>query len=119
MRTVRREQSALLVVDIQARLMPAIEDGPAVVRNATRLLDGAKLPRVPVLFTEQNAKGLGGTIPELLSGSDAIARTMTFDACRAPGFLRMLPDRDDIVVAGCETHCLRAADRGRRAARTG
>jgi hypothetical protein len=40
---------------------------------------------VPVLFTEQNATGLGGTLPELLSGSDEIAHKMTFDACRAPG----------------------------------
>jgi nicotinamidase-related amidase len=29
---------------------------------------------------------------------------MTFDACRAPGFLTALSDRSDIVVAGCETH---------------
>jgi nicotinamidase-related amidase len=120
MRTIRREQSALLVVDFQARLMPAIEDGPAVVRNARRLLDGANLLGVPVLFTEQNAKGLGGTLPELLSGSDAIAHKMTFDACRAPNFLRMLPDRHDIVVAGCEAHVcvlqtvLGLVDAGRR-----
>jgi nicotinamidase-related amidase len=29
---------------------------------------------------------------------------MTFDACRTPGFLNELPDRSDIIVAGCETH---------------
>jgi nicotinamidase-related amidase len=104
MRTIRREHTTLLVVDFQGRLMPAIEDGPAVIRNARRLLDAAKLLRVPVLFTEQNAKGLGGTLPELLSGSDAIAHKMTFDACRAPGFLAKLPDGHAIVVSGCETH---------------
>jgi nicotinamidase-related amidase len=104
MRTISREQSTLLVVDFQSRLMPAIDDGPAVVRNARRLLDAAKLLRVPILFTEQNAKGLGGTLPELLSGSDAIAHKMTFDACRAPGFLATLPNDHDIVVSGCETH---------------
>jgi nicotinamidase-related amidase len=104
MRTIRRERTTLLVVDFQGRLLPAIEDGPAVVRNARRLLDAAKLLRVPVLFTEQNAKGLGGTLPELLSGSDAIAHKMTFDACRAPGFLAQLPEGHAIVVAGCETH---------------
>jgi nicotinamidase-related amidase len=84
--------------------MPAIEDGAAVVRNARRLLDAAKLLGVPVLFTEQNAKGLGGTLPELLSGSDQIADKMTFDACRAPDFLTMLPKGHDVVVSGCETH---------------
>ena len=120
MRTIRREQSALLVVDFQARLMPAIEDGPVVVGNARRLLDGAKLLRVPVLFTEQNANGLGGTLPELCSGSHAIAHKMTFDACRSHDFMTMLPDRQDIVVAGCETHVcvlqtvLGLVDAGRR-----
>jgi nicotinamidase-related amidase len=93
-----------LVIDFQGRLMPAIEDGPSVVRNARRLLDAAKLLRVPVLFTEQNANGLGGTLPELLSGSDDIAHKMSFDACRAPGFLAKLPEGYDVVVLGCETH---------------
>lgn len=104
MRTIRRAGSTLLIVDFQSRLMPAIEGGPAVVCNAKRLLDAAKLLKVPVLFTEQNAKGLGGTLPELLSGSDEIAHKMTFDACRAPGFLAMLPRGPDVVVSGCEAH---------------
>jgi len=104
MRTIDRDRSILLLVDFQTRLMPSIEDGPAVVRNARRLLDGAKLFGVPVLFTEQNAKGLGGTLLELLSGSEKIAHKMTFDACRAPGFLAMLPPGHDIVVSGSETH---------------
>jgi len=104
MLTVDRERSVLLVVDFQTRLMPAIEDGAAVVRNARRLLDAGRLLKVPVLFTEQNAKGLGGTLPELLSGSDEIAPKMTFDACRAPGFPALLPEGRDVVVAGCETH---------------
>ena len=64
----------------------------------------AKLLKVPVLFTEQNAKGLGGTLPELLSGSDRIAAKMTFDACRAPDFPAMLPKGHDVVVSGCGTH---------------
>ncbi len=104
MLTVNRERSVLLVVDFQTRLMPAIEDGAAVVRNARRLLDAARLFGVPVLFTEENAKGLGGTLPELLSGSDRIADKMTFDACRSSGFPAMLPKGNDVVVSGCETH---------------
>jgi nicotinamidase-related amidase len=45
-----RDTSALLVVDFQTRLMPAIEDGAAVVANARRLLDAAELLGVPALF---------------------------------------------------------------------
>ena len=101
---INRATSTLLVVDFQSRLMPAIEDGAAVVANARRLLDGARLLDVPVLFTEQNAGGLGGTLPELQAGSGKIAHKMTFDACRAPGFLDALPDRPDIIICGSEAH---------------
>jgi nicotinamidase-related amidase len=101
---IDREASVLLVVDFQSRLMPAIEDGATVVANARRLLDGARLLDVPVLFTEENADGLGCTLPELQAGTGNIAHKMTFDACRAPGFLAALPNRPDIVICGCETH---------------
>ena len=104
MPAIDRERSILLVVDLQSRLMPAIEDGAAVIANARRLTDAAELFHVPVLFTEQNAEGLGGTLPGLQAKTGGIARKMTFDACRAPGFLAALADRPDIVVAGCETH---------------
>ena len=99
-----RETSALLVIDFQSRLMPAIEDAAVVVANARRLLDAANLLGVPVLFTEQNADGLGPTMPELHSPGGGLFHKMTFDACRMPGFLDALPDGRDLIVAGCETH---------------
>lgn len=104
MSTVSRENSALLVVDLQAKLMPAIDDGLSVLANAERLLKAADLLRIPVLFTEQNAKGLGGTVPELQPETRRIAHKMTFDACRTAGFLQALPNRPDVIVSGCEAH---------------
>jgi nicotinamidase-related amidase len=98
-----REHSTLLVIDIQGRLMPAIEDGPAVLANARRLVDAAALLEVPILFTEQNPAGLGPTVPEL-TPSGPVAHKMTFDAVRSPGFLDRLPAERAIVVAGCEAH---------------
>lgn len=106
MRTIDRETSALLVVDFQARLMPAIEDGAAVVANARRLLDAAVLLDVPSLFTEQNPRGLGATVSELAqtNAEQAMLHKMTFDACRARDTLDWLPDRPDLIVIGCEAH---------------
>lgn len=105
MLTIDRENSLLLIVDFQTRLMPAIEDGPTVVANARRLLRAADLLDVPALFTEHNAGGLGPTLPELaLLAHGRIASKMTFDACRSAAFLDRLADRSEIVVAGCETH---------------
>lgn len=104
MKTITAESSALLVVDMQGRLMPAIDDGDGVTARVRRLLDAATLLDVPILLTEQNAKGLGSTIADLNPDSFNVAQKMTFDACRAPDFFTHLPDRPEIVVAGCESH---------------
>lgn len=105
MLTLNRDSSALLLIDFQSRLMPAIADGAAVVANARRLLKAAQMFGIPVLITEENASGLGMTVPELTAGTEApVFAKMSFDACRMPGFAAALPDRPDIVVAGCETH---------------
>ena len=105
MLTIDRAESALLVVDFQARLMPAIFEGEAVVGHARRLLDAAALLEVPVLMTEQNAEGLGGTVDALAGGE--VLHKMTFDACREGGLARMeawMGDRRQVVVVGCEAH---------------
>lgn len=101
--TLDRERTLLLVVDFQSRLMPAIENGAAAVANARRLLDAAAMLEVPVVFTEQNPKGLGATVPELAPASPLVVK-MTFDAVRTPGFLERIPAGHTIVVAGCEAH---------------
>lgn len=98
------DTSFLLVVDFQARLMPAIDAGAVAAGNARRLLDAAALFGVPVLFTEQNPSGLGPTIAALAPAPDRVAAKMTFDATRTPGFLGRVPVDRTVVVAGCETH---------------
>jgi nicotinamidase-related amidase len=104
MRTIDAYSSALLIVDFQARLMPAIHEGEAAVANAKRLLAAATLLEVPILFTEQNPKGLGPTVPGLTDGHRVFEKQF-FDACREPGFAQgALPDRPSLVVAGCEAH---------------
>ncbi|HLZ65611.1 MAG TPA: isochorismatase family protein, partial [Aliidongia sp.] len=104
MRTIDREASALLMVDFQTRLMPAIEGGAAVIANARRLLTAARILGVPALFTEQNAGGLGATVPELAEAAAPVLHKMSFDACRAADADKLLPNRKAIVLAGCEAH---------------
>jgi nicotinamidase-related amidase len=107
MMALARENSGLLLIDLQARLMPAIADAETVIANARRLLKAARLLALPAMLTEQNPKGLGPTVPELLAeagNESSILSKQHFDACRAPGFFEMLPGRAQIVVAGCEAH---------------
>ena len=120
MRTMSARSSTLLLVDIQARLMPAIDQGDAIVENARRLRNAASLLGVPALLTEQNPRGLGPTVPALATPDAEIVPKMTFDAVRAPGLLERLAPTHAVVVGGCEAHvcvlqtALGLIDRGRQ-----
>lgn len=86
--------------------MPAISGGEEVVANAGRLLAAAEQLGVPVVATEQNPKGLGGTVPDLArpDGAIPVMAKMDFDASRAPHVVDHLPAGHHVVVAGCEAH---------------
>ena len=114
---------ALLLIDLQGRLMPAIAGGEALVENAGRLARAARLLDVPVLATEQNPAGLGHTVEALAPLPSATLTKTFFDATREAAFGGFLPDdRPVVVVAGCETHVcvlqtvLGLLDRGRSVA---
>ncbi|MGO9292857.1 MAG: isochorismatase family protein, partial [Streptosporangiaceae bacterium] len=59
------EGAVLLLIDLQQRLVPAIDDSEAVVARAVRLAEAARLLDVPVRATEQNPAGLGPTVAPL------------------------------------------------------
>ncbi len=96
--------STLLLIDFQAKLMPAIEEAGAAIANARRLAEAAAMLGVPVLYTEQYAKGLGPTVPELAPDPSLIVHKVTFDACLEPEFPPRLAEGHAIIVAGCEAH---------------
>jgi len=112
--------STLVVIDMQARLMPAIDEGAESIANARRLVTAAALLGVPALFAEQNPKGLGQTVSELAADESRVLAKMEFDACRAPGFCERLPEERAAVIAGAEAHvcvlqtALGLIERGRR-----
>lgn len=98
------DSSALLLVDLQKRLMPAIEDGPSVVAAARRLGQAARLLGVPVAATEQNPDGLGPTVDEIADLPDSVLAKSAFAASAAPGFAELVAADRSVVVAGCEAH---------------
>lgn len=110
MEAMNRERSALVLVDYQLRLLPAIDRAEEVMAWATRLADVAAALGVPILGTEQNPDGLGPNAPEIRSRCERTLAKTHFDAC-ADGLvdaLRALPRPvHEVVVAGCEAHvCL-------------
>ncbi|KER67721.1 isochorismatase [Burkholderia cepacia] len=98
------DDSVIVLVDFQARLMPAIHEGVSVVAQAVRLARIAQIVGVPVMGTEQSPVQLGRNVPEI---KELCANTVVkdhFDAC-AEGLVDALPaGRNSVIVAGCEAH---------------
>ena len=121
------QDSQLVLVDYQQKLMPAIHEAQLVTANAVRLARLAALLDVPVWATEENPAGLGATVAELLplvgkplakmsfSGAEVLVPRLRPTA-RPGGKARSLPkhlqkpaapERATVVLAGCEAHvCL-------------
>ena len=57
--------TALVVVDLQAKLMPAVEDAEQVLRNTQLLLRLAQVLELPTILTSQYPKVLGRIVPEI------------------------------------------------------
>jgi len=126
------EESQLVLVDYQERLMPALFEGALVLDNAHRLARMARLLEVPVWGTEQNPAKLGPNPPAIREAcrktlskmhfsavADGLADWLRPPARPAGGNARSLPkhlqkpaaptqpERGTIVIAGCEAHvCL-------------
>ncbi|AOB30147.1 isochorismatase [Bordetella sp. H567] len=97
--------STVLIVDMQARLMPVIDGGAAVLAAAARLAAGAVLLDVPVVATEHHRAALGATLDDVRRHARAVFQKRHFSAMDEPGFESWLPNaRQTIFVAGCETH---------------
>jgi nicotinamidase-related amidase len=127
------EQSQLVLIDLQARLLPVIAHGDECLANALRLAQAAKLLEVPTWGTEQNPSRLGNLSPAMKALCRQTLSKMHFSACEE-GLLELLqptpaakpvqgnarslpkhlqkpisnePERRSIILAGVEAHvCL-------------
>jgi len=106
---LRREGAVLVVVDMQEKLLPAIAEKGRVLRNTVLLLRAARELELPVVLTTQYEKGLGPTVPEVLAeaaGATPVDK-LAFGCFGSDEFLARLaalPGRDQLVVAGIESH---------------
>lgn len=66
-RPLEAEQCALVVVDIQEKLLPPIFNKETLVKNSQLLIRLAKILSIPVMVTTQYSKGLGSTVPDIAS----------------------------------------------------
>lgn len=110
MDTIDAARCALVLVDYQARLMPAIHGADDVVRCAVQLASAARVLGVPVIGTEQNRQGLGPNVEAVRALCDTTVAKRHFDACEdslCAAVDAFAPRARHVVVAGCEAHvCL-------------
>lgn len=105
---IKPENTIAIAVDYQTRLVPAMSNIRELIHNSSILLRGLSVLEVPIILTQQYTKGLGETVPEILSaaGDCPIFDKITFscyqdeairDAVRASG-------RKTVLLCGIEAH---------------
>lgn len=100
-----RDDSRLLIVDVQERLMALIPDSDRVLYNCRRLVEGAQILGVPISATEQYPRGLGPTSPELAELLPPRVEKLRFSCAECLDWVsREHSDRPKVVVAGIEAH---------------
>lgn len=103
-----KEDTVLLVVDIQEKLAVVMMEKDKVVRNNLHLIELAKMIGMPVMVTEQYPRGLGATVKDIREALPFYRpiEKMTFDCCGQPPFLEELKEHNkrNIVLTGMETH---------------
>lgn len=105
---IEPESSCLIVIDMQERLVPAMQAPARTIKNAVTLMRAAHVLSVPTVLTEQYPKGLGHTVPELIAVSEGapIIEKLHFSCMKDTGFAKHFVSlkRKQAVVAGMEAH---------------
>jgi nicotinamidase-related amidase len=109
-RNLESDHCALIVVDIQEKLLPPIFQKEQMLRNSALLVRAAGVLKIPAIVSTQYAKGLGKTVPEIAS---LLPETEAIDKDRFSCFgsdvfctlLKRLPgNRNTLLLCGMESH---------------
>ncbi|HTS07756.1 MAG TPA: hydrolase [Candidatus Eisenbacteria bacterium] len=109
-RPLDADQCALVVIDIQEKLLPPIFQKEQMVRNSQLLIRAAGILKIPTLLSTQYAKGLGSTVSEvasLLPKTQAIDKTLfsCFGSDVFCSVIKRLPSqRNTLLLCGMESH---------------
>lgn len=105
---LKSDQIALLIIDIQERILPVINNHEMVVANSLKLIRGFKVLNLPIYFTEQYPKGLGPTHKAI---ADELADIKSFNkmsfSCSGAGNLFdefKKKKLSQLVICGIEAH---------------
>jgi nicotinamidase-related amidase len=105
---LRKENTGLIMVDIQGKLAGLVHDSDALLANCKKLIKGVQALDLPIIWLEQNPDKLGPTVDALsvlLDAQKPISK-FTFDACESPQFMQALRTVDvgTWLICGIEAH---------------
>jgi nicotinamidase-related amidase len=100
------QNGALLVVDLQDKLLASMAERDRVIANTVRLIRGAGVLGLPCWATEQYPKGLGPTVPAVAELIPERPAKTTFHCCTVPQLLEQLYGQQirHVTLVGIETH---------------
>jgi len=103
-----RENTVLVVIDVQEKLAAAMYEREAMIQGNVKMVTGAGILGIPVVWTEQNPRGLGPTVPpvkELLQCSEPITK-LSFSCCGEEPFMKAFQalGRKQVLITGIECH---------------
>ena len=108
MSILKPDNTFLLMIDIQGKLLAAMYEKEALLDNAQKLVKGLQVLGTPIILTEQNPKGLGPTQPEitqLMPGIQPLPK-FYFNCCQERNILQAIDGlkRKQVLICGIEAH---------------
>jgi nicotinamidase-related amidase len=105
---LRKENTGLIVVDIQGKLARLVHGSNTLIANCEKLIKGAQALGLPIICLEQNPNKLGATVDEirlLLNQADTLVK-FSFNACQEPTFVDAIRAKniDTWLICGIEAH---------------
>ena len=102
------QTTALLIIDLQERILPVINNHQNVVQNTLKLIKGFKVMNLPIFYTEQYPKGLGPTNSEIkkeLAEAEYFEK-MSFSCFGATNLFNRFKEKNlsQLVLTGVESH---------------
>lgn len=103
--------TAVVIIDVQQKLIPLIENHPRIIANINRLIAGASILGLKIVATEQYPKGLGATVADVKDkltavGVEAIPEKLMFSCRECAEMLSTLAEQGvtKLLLSGIESH---------------
>jgi nicotinamidase-related amidase len=107
-RLLDKENTLLLIIDVQESFRKHIQDFPNLTRDIAILVEASKVLKLPVVLTEQYPQGLGATVKEISAclGEHEYFQKNCFSCCQQESFVKYLQslNRKQVLVTGIECH---------------